>query len=98
MADMGDHFRDIREMRSQMRRKRTEEAGISLAPSTPGGEGWTRHTPHHYSRTLAGKRLDYWPSTNRWQWDGRIIRGAPRDLNSFIRNRESAIEKDRPHG
>lgn len=47
---------------------------------------WTRHTEYHWSRDLCGKRLDYWPSRNKFQWNkGRIIVG---DVFGFIRNRE----------
>jgi len=24
--------------------------------------GWTKHTEYHWSRTVGGKRLDYWPT------------------------------------
>lgn len=37
--------------------------------------GWTKHTEHHWSRTVAGKRLDYWPSRKKYQFDGAVMRG-----------------------
>jgi len=37
--------------------------------------GWTKHTKWHWSRTLDGDRLDYWPSRKRIQFRKRIWRG-----------------------
>lgn len=36
---------------------------------------WTKHTPHHWSRTVNGERLDYWPSRKKFQWRGNVMRG-----------------------
>lgn len=43
--------------------------------------GWTIHTDYHWSRTVNGKRLDYWPSRKKWQYEGRVTRG---DVYKFI--------------
>lgn len=32
-------------------------------------EGFTRHTDYHWSTSLNGKRLDFWPSKNKWRWN-----------------------------
>lgn len=45
---------------------------------------WTKHTQHHWSRTVGGKRLDYWPSRKKWQYEGRVQRG---DVQAFIRGK-----------
>lgn len=37
--------------------------------------GWTKHTPHHWSRNVVGERLDYWPSRKKFQFRGRVRRG-----------------------
>lgn len=37
--------------------------------------GWTKHTQWHWSRTIDGKRLDYWPSRKKFQWQGKVMRG-----------------------
>lgn len=47
--------------------------------------GWVKHTEFHWSRTVAGKRLDYWPSRKKWQYEGRVQRG---DVQIFIKNKE----------
>ena len=49
--------------------------------------GWTKHTPHHWSRMLDGQRLDYWPSRRKFQFRGKVRRG---DVMAFIRARGSA--------
>lgn len=43
--------------------------------------GWTKHTEYHWSRTVAGQRLDYWPSRKKFQYAGRVMRG---DVQRFI--------------
>lgn len=47
--------------------------------------GWTKHTIYHWSRLCAGKRLDYWPSRKKFQYEGKVMRG---DVMAFIRKRE----------
>ncbi len=49
-------------------------------------EGWNLHTEWHWSRTLNGKRLDYWPSKNKFQYNGKVMCG---DVDGFIRKRQS---------
>lgn len=51
---------------------------------------WTEHSPWHWSCKLAGKRLDYWPSRNKWQYDGRIMTG---NILGFINKRITAGER-----
>jgi len=39
---------------------------------------WTHHTQWHWSRRVAGKLLDYWPTRGKWQYDkGRVKHGDP---------------------
>ena len=75
MGDMGDLFRDMREMVRERREN-------NLANADP--TGWTVHTEHHWSRDLDGERLDYWPSRNKFRWKGRTMTG---DVQGFINNR-----------
>lgn len=48
--------------------------------------GWVRHTEYHWARIVAGKRLDYWPSRSKFQYDGKVMRG---DVYQFIASRNS---------
>lgn len=42
---------------------------------------WHLYSPYHWSRTLNGKRLDYWPTKSKFQYDGKIVTG---DVYDFI--------------
>ena len=53
--------------------------------------GWTKHTEWHWSRMVAGSRLDYWPSRKKFQHNGRVMRG---DVRKFI-NQATQQEKTR---
>ena len=50
-----------------------------LAKADP--TGWTQHTPWHWSRYIDGRKLDYWPSKAKWQYDGKVMSG---DVKSFV--------------
>lgn len=46
---------------------------LAQANSNDDG-GWTKHTEYHWSRIVNGKRMDYWPSRKKFQWDGKVRR------------------------
>jgi hypothetical protein len=48
--------------------------------------GWTIHTDYHWSRIVAGHRLDYWPSRKKFQYCGKVRRG---DVIRFIESKEA---------
>ena len=77
MDDIGEYFKALRE-----HNKRKREANLAAA----NDEGWTKHTTYHWSRTLNGKRLDYWPSRNKFQYEGKIMAGG---IEGFIKKREA---------
>ena len=60
---------------------------LAQAESQDDG-GWTKHTKYHWSRLLNGKRLDYWPSRKKWQYNGKVQRG---NVQAFM-----ATQKDTP--
>jgi len=76
MSDTADDFKYLKELNKA--RKQNNLASASK-------EGWHLHTEYHWSRMLNGKRLDYWPSSNKFQYGGRVMCG---DVNSFIKKRE----------
>jgi hypothetical protein len=43
--------------------------------------GWEKHTEFHWSRIVAGKKLDYWPSRKKFQYLGKVRRG---DVLAFV--------------
>ncbi len=63
MGDVGDDYRAWREIKSDYKQKCLDEAD---------SKGWSKHTPYHWYRDVNGERLDYWPSTRKTMWRGRI--------------------------
>ena len=83
-SDTDDMAGDFKVMRryTQAKREQNLEDNKKLAD-----DGWTVHTEYHWSRTLNGKRLDYWPSRNKFQYEGNIHHG---DVHGFVRKREGS--------
>lgn len=50
--------------------------------------GWTKHTQWHWSRIVDGKRLDYWPSRKKFQWQGKVMRGL-REMYKIIKEKNT---------
>ena len=48
--------------------------------------GWHKHSAHHWSRMVAGDRLDYWPTRKKYQFRGKVRRG---DVYAVIRKHEA---------
>ena len=74
-GDMGDFWRD---MRTSDKKRRYD----NLSKADP--VGWVKHTDYHWSRVLNDNRLDYWPSRNKFQYQGKVYCG---DVVGFIKNR-----------
>ena len=66
MGDMGDTFNAMKESTKQHRKD-------MLAKADPAG--WTQHTEWHWSRMVGSKRLNWWPSGGKAQFDGRMVYG-----------------------
>ena len=75
MGDVGEAFKALKEHRKKKRQENLKNANP---------DGWTKHNDYHWSRTLNGKRLDYWPGRNKFMYDGRVMTGG---INGFIKNR-----------
>ena len=75
MGDEGEFWNEHREAERERKARNLASAGP---------QGWTVHTEYHWSMTLNGKRLDYWPSRNKFQYEGKVLCG---DVQGFIRNR-----------
>lgn len=89
MGDMGDFFRDWRQLNKE-RRERNLTAAQTIA------ENFTIHTEWHWSTMCCADRLDYWPSTNKWMWRGKKYTGTPEQLMNFMCNREAEEPEGRP--
>lgn len=64
---------ELSEMGRALRERRKERGQRNLAAADT--TGWTQHTEFHWSRLFNGKRLDYWPSRNRFSYGGRVMTG-----------------------
>lgn len=74
-------------MKQHSREKFDADRARFMAQAKASDDGaWVKHTEHHWSRQVAGKRLDYWPSRKKYQYDGRVSRG---DVLAFIRKQEA---------
>lgn len=76
-----DPIWDALKAASKARFDEARELAMAKAISSDDGN-WTKHTSHHWSRSLDGERLDYWPSRNKYMFRGRVMRG---DVMTFIR-------------
>lgn len=59
MSGMKEYFDDVKVYLKERKNK-------NLTAANP--EGWTQHTPWHWSRILKGHRIDYWPSKNKFRY------------------------------
>jgi hypothetical protein len=76
MGDMAEDFKVLKEINQKRKQGNLEKAN---------DDGWKKHTPYHWSRNLNGSRLDYWPSTTKFKYKGRLYVGG---IDGFIKNKE----------
>ena len=88
MGDMGDTFNAMRAATKEHRARKLAEANT---------EGWTQHTPWHFSRTFNGERVDWWPSGGKAQHKGRMIYGH-RKVNALIARLTAAPTQEKGNG
>lgn len=85
MGDMGDHFNDVRQ---HVKEQRCQRLARFLDSDLFKTGRFTAHTGHHFSTTVPGKdapeRVDYWPSTGKWQFRKKIIRGSLGDFTKVL--------------
>ncbi len=77
MSDMGDMYRDMREHRKQRRHARLD----AFDP-----EGWNRFTDYHFWKKLKKGRLEYWPSTRTYRYNGKTQRRPWEYIAKIIEN------------
>jgi len=44
---------------------------------------WTKHTKFHWSKTVKGERLDYWPTKKKFMYKKEVMVG---NVHDFIKN------------
>lgn len=88
MSEAIEIFRDLKEIGRLMRANQNLDA-IDLFNNDPA---WKRHTYWHWSRTVCGHRMDYWPSRGRWIWNGRRGKSTPYAVIEMILKAEGEID------
>lgn len=76
MGDMGDTFNAMKAATKQHRRDMLAKADTT---------GWTKHTDYHFSRTFAGKQVDWWPSGGKAMYAGQMLYGHRRVADLIAR-------------
>ncbi len=79
MGDVGDYWREHKEYVRGVREKNKKK------PLPMLWSGWTEHTDTHYSGTLEGTRIDYWPTRNKFMHNGKVICGG---IEGYIKKRD----------
>jgi len=67
MSTWQSDYRALEEMQREEKRERAKKNGELY-----GRENWTIHTEYHWGRWVDGKKLDFWPTTNKWMYNGRV--------------------------
>lgn len=81
---MSDDYMDIKEWAKAKRDFDRKRKTNNMNGAFDDG-GWTKHNEFHWSRILQGQKLQYWPSTNKFQHgNGRIMYGG---IEGYIRKR-----------
>ena len=78
MSDASEMWRDWNAATKEKRATQLAESDTT---------GFIKHTNYHFSQDVAGHRLDWWPSTRRWQYKQHIYYGTADALHGFIRNK-----------
>jgi hypothetical protein len=80
MGDVGEDFALLKAL-NKARRAKNYDRALVIQPI------FTVHTQWHWSIMVNGKKLDYWPSSSRWHYDGKSFNGTPENLMKFMMNR-----------
>ncbi len=82
-----DEIYDIMKAHSKEKFDADRKAAMASAMDPKNNDGgWHMHNEFHWSRMVAGKRLDYWPSRRKFQYGGKVRRG---DVLKFIAQKEN---------
>lgn len=74
-------------LKAHKKQKFDEDRDRAMVTALAEDDGkWMKHTEYHWSRQVNGKRLDYWPTRKKYQWQGVVKRG---DVMAFIKRLET---------
>lgn len=74
MSEIGDIYKAVRENEQAERQARLERNAWNYNVAN-----WTVHTPYHWGRFINGKKLDFWPSRDKWMYNGKVRVGGLAD-------------------
>lgn len=81
--------REDYEVFDEIRKNRQDRRNKRLASTSDFG--WSKHTDTHWYRYIKGEKLHYWPSANKWLYNGVYYRGAL--PNTLLQEIEADNEK-----
>lgn len=84
MSDTSEIGEAWQMMREEDRKRRY--ARVDTASKTYDKANWVEHTTFHWGRYVKGKKLDFWPSKDKWMWEGNVYTGGLEDF--LIKNGE----------
>lgn len=53
----------------------------------PLSQQMEQHTLYHWSTALRGRRLEFWPTTQKWRWKDKNYWGTLQNFENFLRKR-----------
>lgn len=74
MSEIGEMYKALRQ-NEQASRELQRVENLRNHTSTD----WIQHTPYHWGRWVDGKKLDFWPSRDKWMYDGKVRVGGLAD-------------------
>lgn len=79
MSEIGDMYRAVREDDQEERHAR-----LARNQEVYDQANWTVHTPYHWGRLVRGKKLDFWPTKDKWMYEGQVRVGG---LDNWLKAR-----------
>lgn len=79
MSEVGEMYQALREHDQERRQER-----LDRNTEVYDQANWEIHTPYHWGRWVRSKKLDFWPSKDKWMYEGRVRVGG---LDSWLKSR-----------
>lgn len=49
--------------------------------------GMVEHSEYHYSIAVNGSQCNYWPTSSKWMYQGKIVQGTPISFMGWLKKR-----------
>lgn len=88
-SDMGEAFHAIKQVNKAVRAKRMDNfaAHYDWFKSHPDITDVVMHSAHHWTMKINRHVLQVWPSSAKWQFQGKTCNGTIEDLKNYIMKR-----------